>query len=327
MVTSTPKFEHWLEWKRVCAIEKCGDATASSLGDFARSRLSKYLHTYGGDNLIPEYAPMHSPKRSFMNLEASMAETWVAGQRLREDRKTYKDWLFDRLKQCKGTPSGIVESGASGRIRTLAREIVSGEGLGLRTKDGKQRKGLESLGAKRGDVDGGGCSLEDLLPGVALDPSQESFVRELEELSEAAAVEFFEMMPFEKRAVLCAKALGVPFYHDEVSKLVGKAKSQTSEMYRNLLGVKRLQDYTAFDESLGRPRYSETKSKKSETRNEQGQLADWLAVRFKDEDEFFRKVVLLRVVEKLRENVKKWASAPENEARILFSLVEKGNDQ
>jgi hypothetical protein len=212
--------EHWLAWKRHCALGLCDAAAQQALRGFARHRFFRYVRSYAAT----------AGELDAISLTPEAADAWhcfEAYLRLRSNRagKSYKEWLFSRTDPAGALTLDVVQGGATLLMRDVVREH-------LRREVASHMVSLDApLRPGRGE---GEPSLAQLLPS-SLDTLDEVERRELEAMAgtEAAAVE--SSLGRRQRVALLAHHLGLSLAHAQVTEAAGCGKSLLFTAHRDAL--------------------------------------------------------------------------------------------
>jgi hypothetical protein len=214
---ASPPLQHWQEWYRRCAADRCAEPVRVSLAAFAHSRFLTYLQRLGGGRI--DRGAVESPACAWHLFESHL--------QLKSTRqgKRYKDWLFARLDGTSDAPARVLEAGASLIVRSVVREHVRHE---------RPAAGTVSLDAPLSDDLGAAITLEALLPAPG-DTVVDVIRREGEALARTTACAAFSGLARRTRVALAAKALGVSLAHPVVERAAGARKSALSDDYRRWL--------------------------------------------------------------------------------------------
>lgn len=122
-VNSMQTVEHWLEWKKLCALGLCSEDTKNSLRAYAHQRFTLFLTTYAA-----KYKANQAPPTA---LECwHWFETYLL-TRNNDEGKRYKDWIFSRYAGNSPPTLDTVQSGATLLMRDVVREYLRLEFTGL----------------------------------------------------------------------------------------------------------------------------------------------------------------------------------------------------
>jgi hypothetical protein len=217
-----PSFQHWQEWRELCALGRCAPETQACLEHFAQARfqllVARYAHRTGVEEVRSLTAAM-KPRDSWHLLESR----FVANRTRRG--KSYKDWLFARLRNSPDRPLDVVQGGATLIMRDAVREHLRREFAPPRTR---------SLDQPVRSAAGTPVTLAELLPDeqhVAEQAAQREYLR----LAEAQAEAVFEESSRRERALLLARGLGISFNSSALEELLGRKKSVLSQAYRRFV--------------------------------------------------------------------------------------------
>lgn len=212
---TAPTLREWQEWRTLCAIAKCGPATAEALRGFAHMRFRHHVAAVVGDDRVGVEMP--SPEVCF-----ALFEHWCSVARPRSGRR-YKEWLFARACGMAGADAlAAVESGATLLVRSVVRKWLAHS-----ARDARET----SLDAPIPGTDG--LTLGDLVPDDgAGDPSAKLSRDE----AEAIARDVFSGMRRPARLVMLSRLASLPLYHPRLLAEFGVGKSRASQMWRGVIG-------------------------------------------------------------------------------------------
>lgn len=210
--------EHWLEWRRRCALPRCSPPAQDALRDFAHHRFALYLSRYARETCLTSAAPPALPPQDAWHL----FESHLALKSTREGKR-YKEWLVARTAgQDAQEDARTLESGSTLIIRAAAREFLHRE---------FSPRGVLSMQQNLAEGSGGSVTLEDLLAGGD-DPAAEAARREYERLADQHAAEEFPDLERRERVAVAAKALGLSLAHPTVERLAGCRRSVLNTSYQ-----------------------------------------------------------------------------------------------
>jgi len=212
-------FEHWREWKQLCAIDHCAAETRSALTVFAYQRWTGYLKALGGEAEHRELSARDIWHR---------LETWCVTVSTKNGN-AYKDWLFARLDTHMGPPLEIVESGAALLTRDAVRDYLRHEGRGRRPGSRTPEPSLDAT------VPGTDPKLTygDMLPGE-FDLETQVALREYQRLGGPEAEALYVELSDSERIVLAARSLDLPLSNPTVERLAGRKKSVLCSLYGDI---------------------------------------------------------------------------------------------
>ena len=226
--------ENWLEWRRLCALGRCGESTRSALRSFARSKFALYVDKFG------QAASQGTPAAVVRDAGDcwQLFESHINLGR-RGDGKSLKHWIFSRVSASEDEPLKIVQGGVKLIIRDVVRSHLARE---------RARAGSVSIEAPiSGSSDGGsgGICLRDLLSSP-----RESWLdlerAEMIELAKGLSEEILSDLAFEARIALLARYLGLPLSNPAVAEVAGRKKSMLCRIWRRCvedLAARVEQDY------------------------------------------------------------------------------------
>lgn len=213
--------QHWLEWKRTCALDLCSEGTKAVLLEFAVSRFRLMARrcarktNLGLSGLVADIDPL----RAWHLFETHMAV------RVTKRGKRYKNWLFARAATGPDSPMPAVEGGATLIMRDVVREHLRRE---------HSPSGVVSLQQPIEIANGSTVPLGDLVPGSS-HPADEAARREYEELAGQRAEELFSDLTDRERLVLLARRLGVSLAHRGLVAMAGCGHATLYAAYRSLV--------------------------------------------------------------------------------------------
>ena len=206
--------EHWDEWRRRCAVLRCGPAAQAALRGFAWARFSHYArHALGEAD-----ARMRVPSAADC---WHLFETHLSVAQPRSGRR-YKEWLFARLEHAQDPPLDVIQGGASLLVRTVVRSWLLAEG---------PQRNMQTLSAPVAADETGVLEWEDLLAAPPADGPEQAEI-------EQAAVQLLPVclagLTRAERLVLLAKQLDIPLYDPAVLRLAGVGRSRASALWRGV---------------------------------------------------------------------------------------------
>ncbi|MDD5706965.1 MAG: hypothetical protein PHR35_13665 [Kiritimatiellae bacterium] len=206
-----PTIEQWQEWRKRCALLRCGEPTMAALRGFAWLRFQRFARILLGEAEGAARTP-------------SAADCWhllesrLAVGRLRSGRR-YKEWLFARLESSDDAPLDVIQGGATLLMRDVARYTLAMEA---------PPAGTRSLDVPTGRDDDG-PSLAECLPAATGAPPEQG---ELAAHAAALAEDCFGQLDLRARLVLLAKRLNAPLYHPVVLTAAHTSRTRASEIWR-----------------------------------------------------------------------------------------------
>ncbi len=210
-----PALSHWLEWKERCAVALCSPDAQQYLGAFVAANFTRqtqrYMHRTNLKGQVPSL-----PTRDCMHWLETAMTLRQTGQ-----GKAYKHWLFARSPGHNKEPSAL-ESGVALLIRDAARDFLRRE---------YSPAFMISLANPDPEEHAHGLELEDLLPAES-NPSDESALRELEQLAEWHALQWESSLERPVKAAILARALGISLAHPSVQKMAACRKSYLHEAHQ-----------------------------------------------------------------------------------------------
>lgn len=211
----------WREWKRRCALGRCGVPARQILRSFAAVRFRKYCRAYAARTAWGDAAAWNVDTNHAWHL----FETSMVTLRTREG-KAYKSWLFARAPGGAAEEAALdaVQSGASLILRATVREWLARE---------TPQAGTVALDRPLAVREG--MTVLDTLAGSMPDPADEAAGRELEAIAAGEARRLFGGMTARERIAAAVRELGWPLSHPAVLALVGCRKSILSRAYRELI--------------------------------------------------------------------------------------------
>lgn len=212
-------FAPWEEWKTLCDSAKCSAETKAALEQFARASWNSVLHRLSGSTDIPEDGEV-TGKFPWHRFESHCVIKQTA------EGKSYKDWLFARLKLPAGTAADKIRSGAFLIMRWVVEEYLRKEGRFRLPRFAGPQPSLDDEIAS--NTDDGPLTLHDLLPDMR-DPSKEVEFRELAQLAVVEAEEIMAELTERQRISITAKILGLALSNPEVERIAGCKKSVLSD--------------------------------------------------------------------------------------------------
>lgn len=112
-------YDDWREWYLCCSLERCRDETKTKLIQFARHRFHYYLRV-----IKKAYeAPSQTPSTRYC---WHLFETQLIVGKTRAG-KSYKNWLFARIKNSTDDPLDVVQGGATLLVRWVVRNWAKSE--------------------------------------------------------------------------------------------------------------------------------------------------------------------------------------------------------
>jgi hypothetical protein len=209
----------WLEWKKMCAADLCGEVARHELQQFAAVRFQKHANT--------EAYRTNDPKGNMLRVKPGEAwhllEVYFTVHGTREGKR-YKDWLFARVHNSPDDPIDIIQGGATNLMREVVREFIRRE---------CPRWGIVSIQQPR-TTTGDSGTVEDLLPDQH-DPLTDVEAREYENLAAQHALALSSAIGKREKVALAAKELGRSLADPIVLKHAGCGKSVLSACYGDLI--------------------------------------------------------------------------------------------
>jgi hypothetical protein len=201
----------WIEWKRRCAIDRCGDEAVRCLRGFAGHRFGRFL----------AWMRRSADERPCEEVTGRVAwhlfETHLLLTNSRTGKR-YKDWIFARVSGSRDEPIDVIQGGATLILRDVARNYVCAE---------LQRSDTLSLDAPLGGQDA--PTLLDLLAGEC-DPMDAIAQREYEAIAKEEASRLLPQVYRQERVMLLARRLGLPVWHPSVEEAAGCRKSRGNQV-------------------------------------------------------------------------------------------------
>lgn len=211
--------EHWMEWKRRCALGLCSRDTQAALRRFAHVRFRTFLRRYAyRSNVSPEAIAVPPPRDTWHLLETRCQITNT------RRGKRYKDWLLARTRGAGRAPLAVIEGGATLILRDAVRAYITRE---LPARD------TVSLNTPVAGTDGA-LTIEHLLT-AAGDPSEETSRREYERLATRSGEHAFRETTRRERLVILAKQLAISLAHPAIEQMAGCRKSMLHAAYRGFV--------------------------------------------------------------------------------------------
>lgn len=204
----------WREWKRACAIDRCGEETASRLHAFARARFYACMRKAAAH--VRNQLSAEGPKSAWHLFEThAQAGSGRGGKR-------YKDWLFGRAP--KGTDEWMraVEAGATVLLRDAVRAFVRRE-----CRPDPVRSLDAPLGPRARSL-----TLEDLIPDAHETPAEALLAVDDDAWAKRKAEAFFEGMTPRERIAVWAVRQGLDLNLRELARWSGV---RGSTLYRDHL--------------------------------------------------------------------------------------------
>ncbi len=211
MSETTPA--QWHEWRRRCAIAKCGRNTAFALSSFVSSRFRHYAAHVVGETSAPAETP--DPAVCF-----GLVEHWMAVSRPVSGRR-YKEWLFTRANGQNGVArQGAILSGASLIVRSVVRKWLA---------NSRPREEL-SLDAPVPGMEG--VTFADLVPDQSSAPFDDPAMRDY---AASIADKVFKKMNRRAKLVMLARSAKLPLSHPRLLEVFGMGKTKTAETWKEVL--------------------------------------------------------------------------------------------
>lgn len=208
------QLEHWDEWRRRCAVLRCGPAAQAALRGFAWARFDHYARHALGEADARVRMPSAADCWHLFETHLSVAQP-------RSGRR-YKEWLFARLEQAQDPPLDVIQGGASLLVRTVFRNWLPNEG---------PQRNMQAIHAPVAGDETGTVTLEDLLPAPPTEGPEQT---ELEEAADRLLPVCLDGLTQSERLVLLAKQLGIPLYDPTVLRLAGIGRSRASVRWRGV---------------------------------------------------------------------------------------------
>lgn len=202
----------WNEWRRRCAIAKCGPESAAVLSHFAGEKFKYYAGALLGHANIETDIP--NPRACF-----DLLEHWMSVARPRSGRR-YKEWLFTRAEGAgKEAKPSVINAGASLLLRTVVRKWMA-------KSDSYSEFSLDAPvpGARN-------VTLLDLIPDEHVPAVEESMMREI---ADALANDVFQSMERPIRLVMLARMLKLPLYHPRLLREFGFGKTKAADVWKEV---------------------------------------------------------------------------------------------
>ena len=208
---------HWMEWKKTCALGLCEPDAQADLQAFVLARFRRYTSEYEPSSMTGgEYEPRDA---------WHLFETYFQLSRGREG-KCYKAWLFVRGSASSSGPAALqaIESGASLLLRDVVRERLR------RERPHPQTQPLdEPYSSKSGML-----TVEDLLP-CSVDTAGEVEKRDLEALANQLADGMLNDLTDRERMAMLAREQGISCAHPDMLKAAGCGKSALADAHPTAL--------------------------------------------------------------------------------------------
>lgn len=211
----------WIEWKRRCAYDLCGNEAKAYLREFAVARFRKWLDHCACSMRVSARQHETMPGRDTWHLLETRMTT---GRDLRG--KHYKDWLFRRVQHSKDSPLDVIQGGATLVMREAVRDLLRQEAA----PGWVQSLSQPLSGSAECDL-----VLEDVLAGGA-NPADLAALREYDTIAVAHAGEVFKDMTHKERMAVLAKKIGLSVACEALERAAGCRKSRLSELYRQFAG-------------------------------------------------------------------------------------------
>ena len=210
---SAPTLGQWKEWRRRCAIAKCGPETADALASYALAKFRHYALPLLGDAAPADELPDAT-------VCFHLLEHWMAVARPRSGRR-YKQWLFARAE---GLPDrdglATILAGAALLLRTVVRKWLARRPAREEVSLDAPVPGLE------------GVTLVDLVPDARDMAIEETL---MEDLARSLADEVFDTMRQPVRLVMLARVARLPLYHPLLLDAFGCGRTKAAETWKEVL--------------------------------------------------------------------------------------------
>ena len=218
MLAAMPLIDHWMEWKRTCALDLCGTDAQSELKAYVHGRFQRYTSGYLPKTATgADCAPAIEPREAW-----HWFETYFQLSRNRSGKR-YKDWLFARINSS-GPALESIESGVSLLLRDVVRDRLRKEHPHPRTQP------LGVPHSSRDEAPG----IEELLP-CAFDTAGEVARRDLEALANQLADGVLGDFTARERLAVVARERGLSCSNPEVLRSAGCGKSALAEAHPSAL--------------------------------------------------------------------------------------------
>ena len=203
----------WSEWRRRCAIAKCGQTTAVALASFVSNRFRHYAAHVVGETSVPTETP--DPAAC-----VGLVEHWMAVSRPVSGRR-YKEWLFARAEGQRGEArQGTIQAGASLVVRTVVRKWLFSS---------RPREQL-SLDAPVPGLEG--VTFVDLVPDESAAALDDPLLRDM---AAAVADKVFNGMKRPTKLVMLARLARLPLYHPKLLGFFGMSKGKAANTWKEVL--------------------------------------------------------------------------------------------
>lgn len=212
--------DNWLEWKKLCALGRCGRETARELPGFVHARFSRFVEAYvRTTNAGAPASATPSSGEAWHRFETHFCLHCGPGG------KSYKEWLFANVSEDSGPTRETVEAGATLLIRDVVREYLRREYSG---------RNMVSANADAGTGEHSRLTLADLLPDDS-DVLARVEDSELTRLAVEDAEEIFPQLDSRERIALFVHDAGLSLAHPDAVMAAGCSKSSLNNAFRKAL--------------------------------------------------------------------------------------------
>lgn len=206
----------WLEWKKVCDLEKCSKETKTILNDYADTVLRKSIHKISYSNLSAE----NFLKGSAFSYFEMYSLSKIYSQRENELRgKSYKDGIFLKAASSEDSSEKIINGCFNLYLRSAIRELYKDE----LEKHANETSAVQPLKNNESST------LIDLLSDVVEIDVDFKDEEPLLSLAESCKEELFNALNFQEKAILLSLFL-------DLSYSTSKALQQAANLSKSTLG-------------------------------------------------------------------------------------------
>jgi hypothetical protein len=207
--------EPWLEWKELCALEKCSAATSEILMGFLHSRLLGYVRGLDTNFDLPK-----DPKYAGTLFEFKYAHG------VKRSGKTYKKWIFSSGSSQNEVDFSTVAGRAARLMLNIAREVTCSK----RKRHSVNEQSSEVSAGDAGDQN----KYEEWTRGSMPEATFFVWLNQVAEIAAKEAVLLFDQCTERERWVLSARASGIELTDPALHSSTGLKKTALYETERKL---------------------------------------------------------------------------------------------
>lgn len=219
----------WIEWKEICAIEKCTKESKNFLNNRADTVLRYNIKRFSYSSLSFKDFMKNS---AFAYFEMYALTTIYTEKKPELQGKSYKEGLFYKLANSFDNPMKVINGQLKFCLQGAIREFYKDDITSKQALRGSS-KNPNSLNVCVGD-DGEGVELQDLLPVNVISIEQKSEIEKLQTIAIALFDKIFAEMPFNHRVIVFAETHNIAKNNQVLLDVTKMKKSTLADHFKRI---------------------------------------------------------------------------------------------